>query len=159
MSGFGAEVGSGARRSVSSGTILVLVLGVLLLATAGCGDTARRDSTRRSVGIASLEMLNDSVSVALGRTDRVRLEAAVETDCAHANADARSECDLADETRWLIRDSTVARRYLSTRFRYGARDTAWAVYILEQTGRTWVVVTNETGEVADSTLLTVVPEE
>lgn len=99
------------------------------------------------------------MSVALGRTDRIRLDAAVETGCAQVDEDARSECDLEDETRWLIRDSTVARRYLYTRSRYDARDTAWAVYMLEQAGRTWVVVTNETGEVADSTLLTVEPEE
>lgn len=86
--------------------------------------------------MAGLQMLNDSVSVALGHADRIRLEAAVVTDCAHVDADARIECDLADATRWLIRDSTVARRYLSTRFRYDARDTAWAVYSLEPTGRT-----------------------
>lgn len=70
-------------------------------------------------------MLNDSESVALGRTDRVRLDAA------------------------------VARRCLYTRSRYGFRETACAAYLLEQAGRTWVVIANETGEVADSTLLTV----
>lgn len=104
-------------------------------------------------------MLNDSVSVALGRTDRIRLDAALETGCAQVDGDAASECGLEDETRWLIRDSTVARRQVYTRSRYDVRDTAWAVYILEETGRTWVVVTNETGEVTDSTLLTVEPEE
>lgn len=79
-------------------------------------------------------MLSDSVSVALGRIDRIRLDAAVEIDRAQVDADARSKCDLEDEIRWLIRDSPVARRYVYTRSRYDARDTGWAVYLLEQAG-------------------------
>lgn len=130
MSRGAVEGGSGARRSVPSGTVLGLILGVLLLATAGCGDPAPRDTSGRPAGITDLEMLSDSVRVALGRTDGIRLDAAVETGCVEVDEDARSECDLEDETRWMIRDSTVAWLYVHTRSRYHARDTAWAIYLL-----------------------------
>ena len=132
------------------------ILGLLLFVTAGCGDPVPRNRAHEAVGIVGLEMLSDSVSVAPARSDRVRLAAAVETGCRHLD-DASVDCSLEDETRWLIRDSAVARRHVYTRSRYASRDTAWAVYLLQRPGRTWVVVDNRTGEVSDSSLLLVEP--
>lgn len=127
---------------------------LLLLATTGCGDPAPHDTTHRAASIVRLEMVRDSVSVTLDQYDRIRLTATLETGCAQVSDD-RVDCSLEDETRWVIRDSSVARRHVFTRSRYDGRDTAWAVYLLKRPGRAWVVVTNRTGEVADSSLLLV----
>lgn len=136
-------------------TALVSV-SVLLVLAAACGSAEEPASGRRATSIVKLEMLSDTVVVPMTERGRADVTAALESDCPEGRQDG---CRLEDETRWLLRDSTVARPYTHTRSNYSSRDTARASYLPLRTGRTWVVVTNRTGEVADSTLLIVTPEE
>lgn len=133
----------------------VLVAISLVVLGVGCGSPEERASRPRATSIVDLEMLSDTVTVQMAELARADVTAALESDCPEGR---QERCRLEDETRWLLRDSTLARPYIYTRSDYSSRDTARASYLPLRTGRTWVVVTNRTGDVADSTLLVVTPE-
>lgn len=137
-------------------TFLLSASVLLVLTAAGCGGQPG-DYEERTAVIDRLTMEVDTMTAATGMNSRVRLQANLRTGCDTIESEGRGRCTLRDTIVWIVRDTAVARLYVSTSSGYHGRDTAAASFLARRPGRTWVVVRSQQRGLVDSTLLVVEP--